>query len=116
MTIPVTCREPETAAAVLEALNAQTYRTVTPAWYEVTLKLKYSRDLLSSEIIDLIHDSIYTDFLFAYSPMINNIGQIMRDLVNNNSTNYMSGVTAKEKAAAKMLERMYKALDGMNAP
>ena len=116
MTIPVTCREPETAAAVLETLNAQTYRTVTPAWYEVTLKLKYSRDLLSSEIIDLIHDSIYTDFLFAYSPMINNIGQIMRDLVNNNSTNYMSGVTAKEKAAAKMLERMYKALDGMNAP
>ena len=88
--IPVTCINAEMAAAVLEALNAQTYRTVTPAWYEVTLKLKYSRDLIASDIIDLIHDSIYTSFLFAYSPELTQMGQVMRDLVTNNNTNYLS--------------------------
>ncbi len=106
--IPVTCADAEMAAAVLEALNAQTYRTVTPAWYEVTLKLKYSRDMISSDIIDLIHDSIYTSFLFAYSPVLNQMGQVMRDLVTKNNTDYMSLVKSKEKASQKMLERMYK--------
>ncbi|MBR5366628.1 MAG: hypothetical protein IK132_10345 [Clostridia bacterium] len=116
MTIPVTSRDADLAACVLEALNAETYRTVTPAWYEVTLKCKYSRDLLSSEIIDLIHDSIYTDFLFAYSPMISNIGQIMRTLVNNNNTNYASGVATILKPAVKQLERMYTALEKLGEP
>ena len=106
--IPVTCTDAEMAAAVLEALNAQTYRTVTPAWYEVNLKMKYSRDMISADIIDLIHDSIYTSFLFAYSPMLSQMGQVMRDLVTNNNTDYMSLVKSKEKASQKMLERMYK--------
>ncbi|MBR5680167.1 MAG: hypothetical protein IKX19_05885, partial [Clostridia bacterium] len=109
--IPVTTPRAEMAGAVLEALNAQTYRTVTPAWYEVTLKCKYSRDLLSSDIIDLIHDSIYTSFLFAYSPMISQMGQVMRDLVTNNNTNYMSNVASKLKVANKSLERMYTELE-----
>ena len=114
MAIPVTSRDADLAACVLEALEAQTYRTVTPAWYEVALKCKYSRDLLSSEIIDLIHDSIYTDFLFAYSPMVNNIGQIMRTLVNADSPNYASTVASMDKAATKQLERVYKALDKLS--
>ena len=109
--IPVTCVDADMAAAVLDALNAQTYRTVTPAWYEVTLKCKYSRDLISSEIIDLIHDAIYTDFIFAYSPMISQMGQVMRDLVTNNNTNYMSNIASKDKVARKGLEKMYKDLD-----
>jgi hypothetical protein len=114
--IPVTCTNAEMAAAVLEALNAQTYRTVTPAWYEVTLKLKYSRDMISSDIIDLIHDSIYTSFLFAYSPVLSQMGQVMRDLVTKNNTDYMSLVKSKEKPAQKMLEKMYKDLAESAAP
>ena len=114
--VPVTTAKAEMAGAVLEALNAQTYRTVLPAWYEVTLKCKYSRDLISSDIIDLIHDSIYTDFLFAYSPMVSQMGQVMRDLVTNNNVNYMSNVASKERAAAKSLERMYKELDKTRNP
>ena len=114
--IPVTCVNAEMAAAVLEALNAQTYRTLVPAWYEVSLKLKYSRDLISSDIIDLIHDSIYTDFLFAYSPMLSQMGQVMRDLVTNNSTDYMSNVAKRDKVSQKMLQNLYKDLEKNRNP
>lgn len=109
--IPVTSTHAEMAGAVLEALNAQTYRTVTPAWYEVALKCKYSRDLISSDIIDLIHNSIYTSFLFAYSPMVAQMGQVMRDLVTGNNTNYMSNVASKAKVANKSLEKLYTELE-----
>ena len=109
--VPVTCLDTEMASAVLEALNAQTWRTVTTAWYEVSLKFKYARDLLSSDMIDLIHDSIYTDFLFAYSLKLSNLGQLMRLLVNDNNTNYMSTAAKFEKSAVKLLGKMYDTLE-----
>ena len=105
--IPVTSTRSAMAGAVLEALNAQAYRTAVPAWYEVTLKLKYSRDEISADIIDLIHDSIYTSFLYAYSPMLSNIGQITHEMVTNNKKNYMSIVARKSKSVDKALAKMY---------
>ena len=95
------------AGAVLEALNAETYRTVTPVWYETALKVKYSRDDASSQMIDLIHDTITTNFIFAYNYALSDIGLIYRDLVTKNSTDYMSGVQKREPSAIKKLEKLY---------
>ena len=114
--IPVTCADADRAAAVLEALNAQTYRTVSPAWYEVNLKLKYSRDIISSDIIDLIHDSIYSSFLYAYAPLLNYAGQIMRELVTNNETQYASKVKSMEKPLMKKLSILYKDIENAQNP
>ncbi len=95
------------AGAVLEALNAQTYRTVTPTWYETALKIKYSRDDASSAMIDLIHDSITTNFIFAYNYALGDIGIIYRDLVTKNSTDYASTVEKREARAVKLLDKLY---------
>ena len=105
-------------AAVLEKLGYYYFYDVMPQYYDVILKNKYRRDSsdAASQVIDLIHDSIYTDFLFAYSPMVSQMGQVMRDLVTNNNVNYMSNVASKERAAAKSLERMYKELDKSRDP
>ena len=95
------------AGAVLEALNAETYRTVTPVWYETALKVKYSRDDASSQMIDLIHDTITTNFIFAYNYALADIGLIYRDLVTKNSVDYMSAVEKRQKSAVKKLENLY---------
>ena len=95
------------AGAVLEALNAETYRAVTPVWYETALKIKYSRDDASSQMIDLIHDSITTNFIFAYNYALGDIGMIYRDLVTKNSTDYASSVEKREARAVKLLDRLY---------
>ena len=105
--IPVTSGRTAMAGAVLEALNAQAYRTAVPAWDEVALKMKYSRDEISSDIIDLIRNSICTSFLYAYSPKMNNIGQITREMVTNNNKNYMSLVARKSRSVEKALDKMY---------
>ena len=84
--------------ACLEAFSAETYRTVTPAWYETALKVKYSRDDLSSQMIDLIKDSATTNFIYAYNYAINGMGLIYRDLVTKNNTDYASALKSKEKA------------------
>lgn len=49
-------------AAVLEAFASESYRQVTPAYYETALKTKYSRDDVSARMFDLIKDGVCYDF------------------------------------------------------
>ena len=103
--VPTTSLNQDIAGAVIEALSSESYRTLIPVWYEDALKIKYSRDDKTSQILDIIHDASYTDFMYAFSPNLSNIGCMMRDLVNSNNTNYMSFV---EKYENKVLDNLDK--------
>ena len=93
--------------AVLEALSAESYKRVTPAWYEVTLKNRYTRDEESKQMIQLIHDSITTNFVFAYNFALNDIGMVYRTLVTYNSKDYASTVAALAPLAQSYLDALY---------
>jgi disulfide oxidoreductase YuzD len=99
--------------ACLEALAAETYRYVTPAWYETALKVKYSRDDLSTQMIDLIKDSATSNFIYAFNYAINGMGLIYRDLVTNNNTDYASALKRKEKAGLKSLNKVLDVFRGI---
>lgn len=92
------------AGAVMEALNAESYRRVTPAYYESGLKLKYARDEISSQVVDLIKDSRTTNFIFAYTKSLNDIGQIYRTMITKNTNDYISTVNTKLSAAEQKLD------------
>ncbi len=101
--IPITSTNIDIIGAVLEALNAETARTLTPTWYETALKVKYTRDDISSQMIDLIHDSATTNFLYAYNYALNGLGLIYRDLIKNKSTDFASTYAKIEPAALEAL-------------
>ncbi|MDD4772831.1 MAG: hypothetical protein PHZ09_04420 [Eubacteriales bacterium] len=61
---------PEAISAVcaaLEALAAESYKSLTPVYLDVALKNKYTRDEQSAEMIDLIRENIVSDFGFQYT-------------------------------------------------
>ena len=86
--IPVSSDCIDISGAILEALSAESYRTVTPAYYESALKLKYARDDISSQVIDLMRDTMTTDFIYAYNFALNNLGQVYRTLCTGNNNDY----------------------------
>lgn len=49
--------------ASIEALCAESYRKVTPAWYDTALKVKYADAAIDAEMIDLIYDNIKSPFI-----------------------------------------------------
>lgn len=112
--IPGSSANLDIAGAVIEALNAETYRTVTPAWYETALKVKYARDDVSGQMIDIIHDSLTTNFIYAYNYALDSIGLIYRDLVTKNSTDYASAVQKKLKSAENKLAALVDVFHGAN--
>ena len=52
--IPINSSKTDYLGAIMEALAYESYKTVTPAYYESALKIKYSRDALDAQIIDII--------------------------------------------------------------
>ena len=54
-------------AIVLEALCAESYRSVRPRYYDDALKFKYTTDLDSAAMIDIISESSYMDFALVWS-------------------------------------------------
>ena len=103
--IPVTCLHGDEIGAVIEAMCAENYRTVIPAYYDTALKTKYSRDTVSAQMIDLIHATSMTDFAYAYNYSIGSIGTVMRSVVAANGS-LASTVAKSAKAVRKQLSRL----------
>ncbi len=105
MCLPTTCTKVEAVCAVLEAMAYYSYYEVTPIYYETALKTKYTRDDLSSKIVDIIHDSAMTDLAYVYQESLAGAGMIMRTLAADKKKDYASYVAKREKTNAKALEK-----------
>jgi len=64
--MPLICKNPEKAGAVIEAVAAVNHELVIPTYYELALKHKYSRDDESAEMYDLIMESTTLSFGYLY--------------------------------------------------
>ncbi|MBQ9717239.1 MAG: extracellular solute-binding protein [Clostridia bacterium] len=97
MTVPANIANPDLSGAVLETLHFLSMRDVMPAYYEVTLKQKVSRDSVSSQMLDIIMDSICYDL--GMTMFNDNIKDgIFTTLFKGNLRKYASVVNSKLKA------------------
>jgi hypothetical protein len=66
LAVPITLRDTAYAGTIIEALCAEGWRTVIPAFYDVALKYKYTRDEESIAMLDTILDGRVFDFGYVY--------------------------------------------------
>ncbi|MPM74543.1 hypothetical protein SDC9_121531 [bioreactor metagenome] len=71
--VPTTCEDVEKSAFILEAMAAEGYRYITPAYYEIALKKAYARDDKMSQMLDIIRDTVSFDFALVNSNVLENI-------------------------------------------
>ncbi|MBO5220639.1 MAG: extracellular solute-binding protein [Clostridia bacterium] len=64
--MPITCENYDMAGAVIEAIAAVNHDLVIPTYYELALKVKYSRDDESAAVYDLILDNTTLAFGYLY--------------------------------------------------
>ena len=74
------------SAIVLEALCAEHSRLVRPKYYDESLKYKYTRDDESAEMIDIVREGVYTDFVLAWANDMNKLTHQFRSLPQNPSS------------------------------
>jgi hypothetical protein len=106
--IPVSQTDYEFVGAIVEAFAAKSMYTITPAYYDVALKNKYSRDPVAAQMMDIIKSNVTSDFAFLWGESINNIIDFLYS--NIRSGNIASAMKSSEKVWGKQLERLTKKL------
>lgn len=97
--IAASAAKPKSAAAVLEAAAAESYRTVTMPYIETALKVKYSRDNDSARVIDVMLGGVKPDFAFYTDIMY-----ILRNVIGGKSKDFASFYAANENTYQKILD------------
>ena len=105
ISIPVTA-ELERTGMIVEALTAESYYTLRPAYYELSLKTKFMRDDESGEMLDLIFSTRCYDLGHVY-----NWGGVFDMFANMPQQKKTELVSEYEKIMPKMEADMQKAID-----
>jgi hypothetical protein len=100
MAIPRTVQNLETVGTITEAMCAESYKIVVPAYYDVALKVKSTRDEQSIAMMDLIVNARVFDFGYVYDAW-KGASFIIQELVGNNKNTFESSYSKKEKSITK---------------
>lgn len=98
----------EFAGIVIEALNAESYKKVYPAFYDIALKNKYTEDEDSARMVDIIMEGSNMDFSYMFGETnMQRIPYLFRDCINSKKTDIASEYAKKEKSLAESIEKLY---------
>ena len=96
----------DAVCASVEALAAEGYRRVVPAWYDTALKVKYSDATVDAKMVDVIYDHVNSPFIMMADKALD-IGSIYTHAVygSNNDGAFASYWAKNEKLIVKRVEK-----------
>ncbi|MBQ7719248.1 MAG: hypothetical protein IJT56_01580 [Clostridia bacterium] len=106
---PSTVKDTEFVGLITEALCSVSSSVIIPTYYDVALKDKYNRDSQSSEMLDIIRDSLIYDVGYLNSFALDTAGHLFVQLVREGKTDFASAYAKKEKTFQKRLDKMLEA-------
>ena len=92
--------------AVLEVMASESYRTVTPAYYETALKERYMDDPDSWEMLDMITGNIKMDAGVLYTKVLDSVHQKLRTIINNDKQNSVASKSSDPEKIRELLDDM----------
>ena len=103
--------------AALEGMASMGSSMVYPAYYETTLKDKYSRNPEAQELIELMHDSIIADFCLTWSESIGYMGNSTISVFSDNihRENVVSMIEKNMKIFRKGIEMLFEDFEANSA-
>lgn len=106
--IPVTCDRPDEIGAAMEGLCAESYRTVTPTYFEQALKVKYARDNEASQMLDICVGNLYFDTAVVFNQVLNTAAAVFRVIMTDSSTleSGMSTIKSREESTNELLQTL----------
>ena len=106
--IPIDVPNLELCGAVVDVLSALSSEMVIPAYYDMALKDKYSRDDDSGEMLDIIREGFTVNFGYFYGPTLG-CQNIFRNLIQQDNSNFVSYYAVSSKGYERNLKKMMQA-------
>ncbi|MBR4959638.1 MAG: hypothetical protein IKY52_01935, partial [Clostridia bacterium] len=105
--VPVTADDLEFVGIIFEALSAESWRSVFPAYYDTALKSRYSSDPVVAEIVDLIMEGRQFEFSFQFGEDLQNLPYLFRKTLYAKSTDIASQYQKIESKLNESIKKMY---------
>jgi hypothetical protein len=109
--IPIDIKNAEENGIITEALAAQSYRTLLPAYYEIVLKTKYAKDSDTSQMVDIMYNTVFFDFGYIFNNdlgIMNNILSVIKSKTNT----LASTLKATQSIYDKKIDALIKGITG----
>ena len=111
--IPITADSHlDTTGLIVEALSAEGYRQVFPAYFEQALKVRYADQTDDANMIDIINENVILSFTYMYgnfnSPYNNMLYKLFA--VNNPSTDvasYAASIQSEQEERVKYIAQQF---------
>ncbi|MHB1152157.1 MAG: hypothetical protein ACYC00_07575 [Eubacteriales bacterium] len=100
--MPITAA-PEFVGLITEALARESYKNITPAFYEFTLEQKYSRDEVSAVMLKIIRDTTYFDMGYIFN--FGGSGFISMTMLAAKNKDFASFYAKNEKVIQKAIDK-----------
>ena len=113
MVVPKTIKDKEFVGTIIEALSAESYKTIVPTFYEIALKTRYLRDNESKEVLDMIIDARTFEFGYMYGGF-EGFGFMLETMMKSGSSNFESAYEKQYPKAKLHYKKVIKALDKLN--
>ncbi len=110
LAVPKTCKDTEFVGRIVEALSAESWKTVTPTLYEIALKTRYLRDSESKEIMDMVIDGTQFDFGTVYDNW-QGFAFMLQFMMRDGNNNFQSYYTKRFTHARYQIRTVIKAFD-----
>ena len=105
--VPVTTMDPSLTGKTLESLAYYSYKMVVPAYYETALKERYSRDVNTKVMLELIREHAVLPFEYAYSTALDWPHTVLANaILNNTSGKLASTIESSVKLWNKRIEKL----------
>ena len=111
------CEQIPNAALVLEAMEMESRKTVRPVYFEAAVKVKYSRGGDDADMIDLMDQTAYSDFVYVWqfsSEMSGLGGWLRNNITAGGFNNVKRNQTKWKQGLEKIIEEINK-LEGASA-
>ncbi len=97
--------------AFLEAMASESYKHVTPVYYEIVMKNKLANDILTRDMLDIITSKIYVDAGILYTKSIESVHQKLRTLVGTKQSSAITTLRMIERKVPSYVTELNKGLD-----
>jgi hypothetical protein len=111
--VPLSCGKTELTAYMLEALSAESYYTVYPAFYDVVLMGKFTRDPESQDMLKIIFDTRTYDIgsIYGFGSFY---GQLITYAANKGDSNLASLFASNLSAIESSIDKLNDLIDQWN--
>ena len=112
MAIPITVQDTEKVGVITEALSYYARVYVVPAYYDINLKTKFSRDAESSEMLDIVMEGRVFDFGYVYDNWV--VAFKFADQINAKKREFVSIIEKNLPAAERQLVKIIDAYESID--